>query len=167
MAAEKPSFLLDTGPLSVLCSFPIKRQAYIHTVLRYATIVLSDDVISEAGKGKTIRVVSPLLKTGAVRSIPVPAGPVIVDDAYSKDLGLGERAVIKAALATGMPAVIDDHEAFIVASRFGLRPLLFQDFIVKMVADHDMPIETAIEIVKTTASQFRRMFLKHTLDMLG
>jgi hypothetical protein len=76
------SFLLDTGPLSVLCGFPINGTPYIHTILQYAMIVLSDEVINEFGRaGKKARVVLPLLKTGQVRSIASPAEPEILDRA--------------------------------------------------------------------------------------
>ena len=164
---SKPVYLLDTGPLSVLCGFPIKRTPYIHTVLEYADIALPDTVIGEIqGAGKMARVVLPLLKSGAISQIITPATPLIVDTAYSRDLGPGERAVIKCGLATSLPIVIDDQDAFMAANRFKLRPIVFQDFIVRLVQEHSMPRLTAIEIVQTTQQQFPAPYLTHTLDML-
>jgi hypothetical protein len=168
MSSTKPVFLLDTGPLSVLCGFPIKRIPYIQTILEYADIALPDAVIGETqGAGKIARVVLPLLKSGAISQVATPATPLIVDTAYSRDLGPGERAVIKCGLSAGMQPVIDDQDAFMAACRFKLRPIVFQDFIVSLVRDWGMPTLTGIEMVQTTRVQFPAPYLVHTLDMLS
>ncbi len=166
----KPVFLLDTGPLSVLCGFPRDGMAYIHTVLLYSEIMLPDNVVSEiqeAQTGKIARVVSPLLKTGAITSATPVNDPLILDQAYNNLLGLGERGAIKAALATGISMVLDDKDAFIVACRFGLRPIGFQDFIIQLKSNHGMPKSTAVEIVNTTSRQYPAAFLTHTLSLLS
>jgi predicted nucleic acid-binding protein len=166
MAVNKAQILLDTGPLSTLCGFPLHGPLYLHSILRYAEITLTDGVVSEAGQGKIWRTVSPLLKTGELQSIKAPASPSILDVSYGKDLGLGERSTIRAALQTGFVTVIDDKNAFIAASRFGLRPIGFQDLLVMLVKDYLLPPDLAIEIVTVTAGQYPKMFLAHTLDML-
>jgi len=164
---SKPTFLLDTGPLSVLCGFPIKRTPYIHTVLEYADIALPDAVVGEIqGAGKMARVVTPLLKSDVVSVMSTPATPLVVDTAYSRDLGLGERAIIKCGLSSAIQTVIDDQDAFMAACRFKLRPIVFQDFIVMLVQNWGMPKLTGIEIVQTTHVQFPATYLIHTLDML-
>ena len=74
----KPSYLLDTGPLSVLCGFPLYGTSYIHTILSYADLVLTDYVVIDvqAGKtGKIARTISPLLKDNR---ISVAATPVSI-----------------------------------------------------------------------------------------
>jgi hypothetical protein len=78
---------------------------------------------------------------------------------------MGELSVIKIGLGQKIPVVIDDHDAFIVASRFNLQPLVFQDFIVRLT-DLGLPKEQAIEIVQTTSRQFPAMYLAHTLSKL-
>jgi hypothetical protein len=164
-----PSFLLDTSPLSILCGFPLQGTLYIHTILDYAELVLADEVTDEirlATKGKVARTVLPLIAAGNVRTINTPTGPSILDTAYGKELGLGERGTIKAALATELPLVLDDMRAYVAACRFGLRPIVFQDFIIRLVKEHGLPKDAAIEIVTTTARQFPAMFLAHTLEML-
>ncbi len=167
MTPPKPAFLLDTGPLSVLCSFPREGQPYLHTILRYATIVLPDAVITEAGRGRIYRTVAPLLQTEALQTVTTPGQPLILDTAYSRYLGDGERAVIKCALSQGTALVLDDQDAFIAACRFGLRPLVFQDFIIRLVKDQALPRETALAVVNATARQFPASFLTHTLDSLS
>lgn len=167
MAVNKAAFLLDTGPLSTLCSFPLRGTLYFHTILQHVDIVLTDGVVSEAGQGKIWRTISPLLRSGELQTLTAPADPTILDTSYGKDLGIGERSTIKAALTSGMTTVIDDKNAFIVACRFGLRPIGFQDFMVRLVREHNLSKTTAIEIVNASAGQYPRMFLAHTLDMLS
>ena len=165
-----PAFLLDTGPLSVLCGFPLSGTPFLHTILPHAAIVLADGVTGEvaiAKTGKIARVVSPLLETGTVTTINAPLSPSILDSAYGKLLGLGERSTIRAGVATGLTAVIDDKDAFIVACRFGVQPVGFQDFIVRLATEYTLPRQTAVEIVKATARQFPAAYLTHTLDLLA
>ncbi len=167
MATDRTAFLLDTGPLSTLCSFPRYGTLYLHTVLQYVDIVLSDGVVIEAGKGKIWRTIAPLLKNAEIQTIQTPVKPEILDKAYSRDLGAGERSTIKVALDRHLPVVIDDKDAFVVANRFGLQPIGFQDFIMKLVREHHMTKETALEIITASANQYPRTFLIHTLEMLN
>lgn len=167
MAANKAPFLLDTGPLSTLCSFPLRGTLYFYTILQHVDVVLTDGVVNEAGQGKIWRTISPLLRDGELQTLTAPVDPVILDTSYGKDLGIGERSTIKVALVSGMTTVIDDKNAFIVACRFGLRPIGFQDFMVKLVREHSLPQTTAVEIVNASTGQYPKMFLAHTLDMLS
>lgn len=161
---------MDTGPLSVLCGFPRVGEPYIHTILAFAQITLSEAVVSEiqaAQTGKISRVISPLLKTGEIASIASTNPLPILDQAYGNLLGLGERGTIKAGLAADYTVVLDDKDAFIAACRFGLHPIGFQDFIVRLVNNYGMPKSTATEIVTTTSRQFPAAFLIHTLHMFS
>lgn len=170
VAITKPSYLLDTGPLSVLCGFPLKGEPYIHSVLNYCQVVLPADVVTEiqnAPSGKIARTMTPLLKSSVLSIYTPSSAPPILDLAYGESLGLGERAIIKAALASGFPIVIDDKDAFIIACRFGLRPVGFQDFMIRLVREQGMAKEMAVEIVKATARQYPATFLAHTLDLLS
>lgn len=167
MIERHAAFLLDTGPLSTLCGFPIADHPYLYTVLQHAEIMLAEGVITEAGRGRIWRIVAPLINSGDIKKASTSNITTALDTAYSKDLGLGERATIKAALEMELTPVIDDKDAFIVGCRFGLRPIGFQDWIVRLVREHDLPRETGIEIVQVTSSQYPRMFLAHTLEMLA
>ncbi len=161
------TYLLDTGTLSTLCSFPTSGSSYLYTILQHAQIVLTDGVITEAGRGKIWRIVSPLLKTGEIQSISAPLEPDILDLSYGNDLGLGERSTIKSALLTGLTAIIDDRDAFVVANRFGIHPIGFQDWIVRLAREANLPAKIAVDIVHASANQYPKMFLVHTLKMLG
>lgn len=166
MTINNKVFLLDTSPLSTLCAFPRRDTPYLHIVLNHTDIVLTDGVVEEAGRGRIWQVVSPLLKSGAIRSIDAPVEPEILDVSYARDLGIGERSVIKAALTGHLTPVLDDKDAFIVACRFGLRPLGFQDFIISLTKSFGLSKNMGTEIVTTSASQYPRMYLAHSVHML-
>lgn len=164
---SKPTYILDTGPLSVLCGFPIRGTPFVHTIVSVAEVRVPDTVITEIGNvGRMAQILTPLLKSGALLPLQTPVAPLILDTAYSRDLGAGERSVIKCGLAFGSQVVLDDQDAFIVACRFGLRPIGFQDMMVQLVAVGALSKDMAIEIVRTTARQFKAAYLTHTLDML-
>ena len=154
----------------MLCGFPLNGHPYINIILDYSAILLAEGVVNEilaAQRGKIARVVSPLLKNNDMTILSVSDTPAILDTAYDKLLGIGERSTIKAALDNGITPVIDDKDAFIVACRFGLHPIGFQDFIIQLAIRYGMSKQTAIEIVQTTARQFPAAFLNHTLNMLS
>lgn len=163
---DQPAFLLDTGPLSILCGFSAQDDFFIDAVLNHCRIVLPDGVIAEAGRGRIWRVVNPLLRNNRIITMIAPGDPQILDDSYGEHLGLGERAAIKCALLSSLPLVIDDRDAFVVACRFGLRPIGFQDFIVRLVHEYGMSQDVGIRIVTETSRQHPKMFLLHTLTLL-
>jgi hypothetical protein len=49
----KPTFLPDTGPLSVLCSFPLKGTLYLYSILSFTNLALTQDVVDEVRAGQT------------------------------------------------------------------------------------------------------------------
>ncbi|MBA3872493.1 MAG: hypothetical protein H0X30_25430 [Anaerolineae bacterium] len=165
--AVASNYLLDTGPLSILCSFPLNASPYIYAILQYTKITLADSVIIEAGRGKIWRIVSPLFKTGEIESTTTPKEPEILDLSYGNDLGLGERSTIKSAMQMGLTAIIDDRDAFVVANRFAVHPIGFQDWMVMLSREVNLPTKMAIEIVRSSANQFPKMFLAHILKLLS
>ena len=165
--AVTSTYLLDTGPLSTLCSFPLNGSPYIYTIIQYTKLILTDSVIIEAGRGKIWRIIAPLLKTGEIQAISTPEEPTILDLSYGNDLGLGERSTIKSAMQMSLTAIIDDRDAFVVANRFGVHPIGFQDWIVVLAREFNLPKQTAIEIVQSSANQYPKMFLMHTLKLLN
>lgn len=164
---NKPAFLLDTGPLSVICGFPINGAPYIHELLEIVSIVLTDEVQREIGAaGKMARIANPLIKQGQISILTTPNSLTLLDAAYADYLGAGERSCIKAAFALKSTLIMDDQDAFLTAYRFGIRPMLFQDWIVSLTQTHGLPSLKAREIVLETARQFPKHFLTHTLALL-
>jgi predicted nucleic acid-binding protein len=168
----KPLFLLDTGPLISLCAFPQRGyRAYIHVILNYAEVSISDTVTNEilhdpSHPGASI--FKPLLDSGKIAALPTPHEPQILDIAYSGRLGSGERGIIHLGLKFQEAiTVIDDKDAFQIANRFGLRPVGLQDMLVLLARDYGLSKQTAIDIANTTASRYPAPFLVHTLFMLN
>jgi hypothetical protein len=166
-STSKPTFLLDTEPLRVLCGYPAQGTAYIEQILQYANLALPEGVVAESRDRKIDAIVLPLIEAGQISVMTAPSGPELIDRAYETLLGTGERSVIKIALSTGLESVIDDKDAFIVANRFGVRPLVFHDFIVKLAYQYLLPAPLAAEIVTTTARQYPRTYLTYTLELLS
>lgn len=166
---SNPIYILDTSQLSILCRFPLKAAPFIQEITPLVTILIPESVIIEARRATSTiaQVASPLVKQGIIESRAAPTIPTTVDEYYGDELGEGERGVIRLAIATGLPCVLDDKDAFFVACRFGLRPIGFQDFVVRLVKEHGMKRETGIKIVTATARLFPAMFLAHTLHMLN
>jgi predicted nucleic acid-binding protein len=164
----KPHYILDTSQLSILCRFPLNGQPYIQTIISVIRPVIPEAVILEARRGTSTiaQVASPLVNRGLIHTMIAPTEPRLLDEAYAGELGAGERAVIRLALSTQLPCILDDKDAFIVACRFGLRPLIFQDFIIDLVHKHGLPVTTGIEIIQSTARWFPIMFLEHSLRKL-
>jgi hypothetical protein len=115
-----------------------------------------------------VRIFKPLLESGQITAQPVPTQPAILDTAYAEKLGVGERDIIRIGL--GLPqafTVIDDKDAFQIANRFGLRPIVFQDMLVLLARDYGLPKPTAVDIAETTASRYPASFLVHTRFLLN
>jgi predicted nucleic acid-binding protein len=135
--------------------------------MQYMELVLTNVIVNEIqGSGKMARVISPFLKSTSIRVITALSTPETIDSIYNVYLGAGERSVIKAALNLGLTPIIDDKDAFLVACRFGLHPMGFQDLIVHLARESNMPASIAIEIVTATFKQFPAVYLAHTLEML-
>jgi len=114
-----------------------------------------------------VRVSKPLIQSEAI-SILAASDPPAILSAY--DFGKGEHDIIAIGLKRrDVILVIDDHLAFIIATRFGLRPLLTLDVIVELVHSHGMPKTVGIEIVRVWQSKnrFGPGFLRHTFEKLN
>src|SRR5258708_254055 len=118
----KPLLILDTGPIISLCAFPVQgNHAYIHTILLYAEIAISAGVAQEALRNPPhpdVRILRPLLDKQQIAVLPVPTEPTILELAYSKYIGAGERDIIHLGLQTPEASiVIDDKSAVQIGNR--------------------------------------------------
>jgi predicted nucleic acid-binding protein len=165
----KLTFILDTSPLTSLCRFPLDGIPYLREIASPVRLFLPQAVLAEARQagGVLNRVAYPLVKGDVITQVRAPLEPTILDVSYGHKLGKGEIEVIKIALNQKIVPVIDDRDAFIVASRFGLQPVGFQDFIIRIAQAKLMTSDRAIEIFQNTAAQYPAMFLLHTLDTLS
>ncbi len=161
----KPQIILDTSPLITLCSFRVNNQRVVEYLLDLASVFVVDTVAKEATANPGYAdsaVVAQLLETRRITKLAIPMTAFDQTiDGYTK-LGQGERHTIRLSLM--MPEaslVLDDYLAFVIASRFGLKPVLLLDLIVSFVEK-----ARAIEIVEQLAPRYSAPFVSHTLYKL-
>ena len=167
----KQIILLDTSPLITLCGFAVNGKTIIDYILPHCELVVVDSVAREATANPTYQdavLISHLLQARQIRKLPCPTPPeTAVIDGYSK-LGQGERDTIKLTTMMSFAHVIfDDYLAFVVASRFGLKPMLLLDFIVKLTQENHMDKSLGLAIVNQIASRYSVPFVEHTRYKLG
>lgn len=162
----KPQILLDTSPLITLCTFRVKGQFVVDYLLEVASIVVAETVAAEATVNPAYSdaaVIDSLLKTKRIERVAVPSTPLdAVIDGYTK-LGRGERDTIRLGLTMPtMPIVLDDYLAFVIATRFELKPILLLDLIVSFVEN-----ALAKEIIDQIAPRYSAPFVDHSRYKLG
>ncbi len=163
--------LLDTSPLITLCTFRAAGALIIEHVLRIASPILVESVAAEATVNPAHAdavVVRQLLNAEHIVVLPAPVtAQDEVIDSYVK-LGQGERDLIRLGLEMPeTPLVLDDYLAFVIAVRFGLKPILLLDLIVSFVKDERLERELAREIVEQIAPRYSLPFVSHTRTKLN
>ena len=166
----KPQIILDTSPLISLCVFRAAGQLVIEHLLAAASLIVAGTVAAEATANPAhsdAAVVETLLKKKRLFNAPVLSTPLdSVIDGYTK-LGKGERDTIRIAPAfPGASVVLDDYLAFVIATRFDLKPILLLDLIVLFVEQGHLEKALAQEIIIQMASRYSSPFVNHTIYKL-
>ena len=108
-----------------------------------------------------------LLDMKRIAQLPIPSTSLDrVIDAYDK-LGQGERDTIR--LGISMPdtqIVLDDYLAFVIATRFGIKPVLLLDLLVSLVEEHGLDKQVAGEMVRKISGRYSTPFVEHTKHKL-
>ncbi len=158
--------ILDTSPLITLCSFEVAGKLAIEHVLSVADVVVVETVAAEGTANPAYpdaAAIRMLLDAKRVAQLDIPATPFdAIIDAYDK-LGQGERDTIR--LGISMPdtqIVLDDYLAFVIAARFGLKPVLLLDLLVLLVKGHTLDKQVADEMVNKIAGRYSAPFVEHT-----
>jgi hypothetical protein len=63
--------------------------------------------------------------------------------------------------------VIDDKEAYIVSTRYSLRPMLLLDLLVLLVQGHGLEKQVALDMVKSAERRYSPSYVAHTLFKLN
>jgi predicted nucleic acid-binding protein len=163
------SLILDTSPLITICSFQAKRVLVVEHILSFANITIVDTVGREATANpayKDAQVILGLLASKQIKQQVVNRHPLDrVIDAYNR-LGQGERDTIRFSLNHPRSRVIlDDYLAYVIAIRFGLRPLLFLDLLVSLTK-RGMDESLAEAVLNATATRYSKPFVDHTRHKL-
>lgn len=164
--------IFDTSPLITLCSFRLAgtRQLVVDYMVPNVTMILVDTVAKEATANPAhsdAREIHKLLDHQVFRQLAIPTLRLdSIIDSYTK-LGQGERDTLKLAAFTSLPLILDDYLAFVVASRFGLKPMLLLDFLVLLVNEGKLTRELAINIVDIISPRYSSPFVNHTRVLLN
>lgn len=162
----KSTLLLDTSPLITLCGFQSQRKSIVEYILPHYDLILVQTVADEATANLAhpdTALIARLLKSREIKTVPVPTSPLAnIIDAYTK-LGQGERDTFRLALTMPFATLIlDDFLAFVVASRFGLKPILLLDFVVSLVERGEISKQIGLEITSAVSARYSRPFVDHT-----
>lgn len=170
MANQNIKLIFDTSPLITLCVFSHNKNLVFDYLIPYMECRVADEVLFEATDNPThtdALAIQQRLTNKQINQFATPNTEYdTILDKYTK-LGKGERDSIRLALT--MPearVVIDDHLAFVVASRFGVKPLLLLDLIVLLAKEYGLDKTLAYEITEKLAPRYSESFILHTKEKL-
>ncbi len=136
--------------------------------MRYTHTLITERVVQEVvlrQDKSDVRTIRPLLSSGKIISKPTPNVPIISDYYAISETDCG---VIRLGLA--MPdliTIIDDKEEFLIACRYGLRPMFLLDVFVLLTTSYDLDKAMARNMIQSTAKRYSPAYVAHTLSMLG
>jgi hypothetical protein len=160
--------LLDTSPLVTLCVFKAANLPLIETVLLHASLTITEAVYDEVTYHylkSDARIAGSLVRQGKIEVVPAPAAPLIRNfyRLHETDCGVIRLGLVHADMTT----IIDDKEAFLVSTRYGLRPLLLLDLIVELAHNHNLAVSNAASLVQAVSSRYSPAYIAHTFDKLN
>jgi predicted nucleic acid-binding protein len=138
----------------------------MEAILGIADVTIVETVAIEATANPAYpdsTVIQAFLKAERIFRVPTPKTPVdAIIDSYVK-LGKGERDTLRLGIATpGARIVLDDHLAFVIATRFGVEPILLLDLLVLLVREDGLDKRTADAIIDQIAGRYSTPFVQHT-----
>jgi hypothetical protein len=166
-AINKVPVLLDTSPLVTLCVFKIANRPLIFSFLEHAEIHITEAVNHEVTvqyEKSDARIAKSLVASGRIAVVPAPKTPPILDfyKLHETDCGVIRLGIASPHLIT----VIDDKEAYIVSTRYGLRPMLLLDLLVLLVQRHGLEKLVALDMVKSAERRYSPSYVAHTIFKL-
>ncbi len=148
--AARARVILDTSPLVTLCTARVANKPIIHKFLEHADIHLTDAVEQEVVlqyEKSDAQIAKSLIKSGQINVIPAPTEPTISDfyKLHETDCGVIRLGIALPHLLT----IIDDKEAYVVSTRYGLHPMFLLDLFVLLVQQHGLEKQSALDMVKS------------------
>jgi predicted nucleic acid-binding protein len=161
---DKTSVLLDTSPLVTLCIFKIANQPMIHTFLQYADVYITDAVqheITVQYEKSDAQIAKRLVNSGQIQVISAPSNPTISDfyKLHETDCGVIRLGLISPLFLT----VIDDKEAYVVSTRYGLKPIFLLDLLVLLVEKCRLQKQDALDMIKSAERRYSPAYIAHTI----
>ncbi len=161
---DKASVLLDTSPLVTLCIFKIANQPMIQPFLEYTDVYITDAVEREVTvqyEKSDAQIAKRLVNAGQIHVIPAPITPTISDfyKLHETDCGVIRLGLVSPHLLT----IIDDKEAYVVSTRYGLKPMFLLDLLILLVEKHGLPKQDALDMIKSAERRYSPAYTAHTI----
>ncbi|MBL1137128.1 MAG: hypothetical protein D8M56_17625 [Chloroflexi bacterium] len=160
---------MDTSPLITLCKFKVRGQLIVDYLLPIFDLQVVETVAQEATANPAYtdaKVVQQLLNGKQLTQLPVPTTSIdAIINGYTR-LGLGEQDTIRLGITNSANIVLDDYLAFVVGTRFDLRPLLLLDLLVLAAREYNLDKAIALEIVDAIQVRYSSPFVEHTRHKL-
>jgi predicted nucleic acid-binding protein len=165
--------IFDAGPLITTCKFAAADRLVIDHILERCSIAIAASVYREvvvAGKSYPDA-------NAARQRIEQGQITVLAPDTDSQqealiapyNLGDGERDTIllaKDISEQGTVLIIDDHLAYLVCDRLGLRKHFLLDLIVELVGTESLDKNLGLDIVEAIRTRYPLAFVEHTRRLL-
>lgn len=165
--------IFDAGPLITCCQFTVDGRVVIEHMLRACRITITssvhDEVVVAGNRYADAQVAHRLISQGLIAVSNPPANPDLEAVIAVYGLGQGEQDSLLLTTHRDMAnatLVLDDHLAYLVSDRLGVRKRFLLDAIADLARLGDLDASLALAIVQAIRSRYPRSFVEHTILLL-
>lgn len=159
--------IFDAGPLITACKFMAQGQLVIDHLLASCQIVIAERIEEE------VAVLGGAYPDGVIAGERIADGKIqvlpVVKDRWKRHLsnyalGAGEQDSIELweQVDSVTAFVTDDHLAFLVATRLGLKCWMLPDLVIQLTVSDQLTIEVAKAILLAIRSRYRGGAIEHS-----
>lgn len=165
--------ILDAGPLITACRFNAAGKVVIDHLLAVCDITIAssvrDEVVVAGQRYLDAQIAQQRIDETSIRvmSPPVDHDLKALIEVYG--LGQGEQDSILLTHHNDLvdaTLVLDDHLAYLVSDRLGVRKRFLLDVIADLARDGDLDIQSVLAIIEAIRSRYPRAFVEHTFLLL-
>ena|SRR5579859_5056555 len=168
MQTSKQAVLLDSSPLITVCKFTVIGRPMIEHLLEVAAVnvtqKVADEVAALTRPEPDAAVARRLIRAGQIVILDAPEEPNI-HEFYA--LQETDCTVIRLGLTLeNAITVLDDHDAFLIANHYGLKPMFLLDLLVLLVRHEGLDSQVAQTMVESAERRYSPAFIAHTIARL-
>ena len=165
--------ILDAGPLIAVCKFNVAGRLVVDHILDHYEIIVAASVYAEvviAGASyPDAQAARQRIDAGQIVVLPPPADPALEILLVPYGLGDGEKDSILLTRHSDLrdaTLVVDDHLAYLVSDRLGLRKRFLLDIIVDLASAGKLDEGLAVNMVHAIRTRYPPAFVEHSLLLL-